>query len=125
MSQSAKYQEGRLYYIIYGSYCRESARVWTSCKHGPTGKAQTCKIVFFYILPVLLRRRTETTAGFYRKAGFLGVIGAIDCTLVPITNPGGETGELLLLWRAVSMILHYKQKCSAGFQIWVVTSVSR
>ena len=38
--------------------------------------------------------RRETTAGFYRRAGFPGVIGAIDCTHVPITNPGGENGEL-------------------------------
>ncbi|XP_016109879.1 putative nuclease HARBI1 [Sinocyclocheilus grahami] len=36
----------------------------------------------------------ETSAGFYRRAGFPGVIGAIDCTHIPIQNPGGENGEL-------------------------------
>ena len=38
--------------------------------------------------------RRETTAEFYGRAGFPGVIGAIDCTHIPITNPGGENGEL-------------------------------
>uniref|UniRef100_A0A672KZA5 DDE Tnp4 domain-containing protein n=1 Tax=Sinocyclocheilus grahami TaxID=75366 RepID=A0A672KZA5_SINGR len=36
----------------------------------------------------------ETSAGFYRRAGFPGVIGAIDCTHIPSQNPGGENGEL-------------------------------
>ena len=38
--------------------------------------------------------KRETTAGFYDRAGFPGVIGAIDCTHITITNPGGENGEL-------------------------------
>ncbi len=36
----------------------------------------------------------ETSAEFYRRAGFPGVTGAIDCTHIPIQNPGGENGEL-------------------------------
>ena len=39
-------------------------------------------------------QRREITAGFYRRAGFPGVIGAIDCTHILISNPGGENGEL-------------------------------
>uniref|UniRef100_A0A3B4V1Z8 DDE Tnp4 domain-containing protein n=1 Tax=Seriola dumerili TaxID=41447 RepID=A0A3B4V1Z8_SERDU len=36
----------------------------------------------------------EMAAGFYRRAGFPGVLGAIDCTHIPIQNPGGVNGEL-------------------------------
>ena len=36
----------------------------------------------------------ETTAGFYRRVRFPGVLGAIDCTHIPIPNPGGENREL-------------------------------
>ncbi len=36
----------------------------------------------------------ETAAGFYRGAGFPGVLGAIDCTHILIQNPGGVNGEL-------------------------------
>lgn len=36
----------------------------------------------------------ETSAGFYRKSRFPGVIGAIDCTHISIQNPGGANGEL-------------------------------
>lgn len=38
--------------------------------------------------------KRETTAGFSRRAGFPGVIEAIDCTHIPITNSVGENGEL-------------------------------
>uniref|UniRef100_A0A4W5MIM2 DDE Tnp4 domain-containing protein n=1 Tax=Hucho hucho TaxID=62062 RepID=A0A4W5MIM2_9TELE len=37
---------------------------------------------------------TEETAGFYRRGRFQGVLGAIDCTHIPIPNPGGQNGEL-------------------------------
>uniref|UniRef100_A0A673XRZ4 DDE Tnp4 domain-containing protein n=1 Tax=Salmo trutta TaxID=8032 RepID=A0A673XRZ4_SALTR len=36
----------------------------------------------------------ETAAGFYRRARFPGVLGAIDCIHIPIPKPGGENGEL-------------------------------
>uniref|UniRef100_A0A3B4V1M9 DDE Tnp4 domain-containing protein n=1 Tax=Seriola dumerili TaxID=41447 RepID=A0A3B4V1M9_SERDU len=35
----------------------------------------------------------EMAAGFYRRAGFPGVLGAIDCTHIPIQNPGGVNGD--------------------------------
>ncbi len=36
----------------------------------------------------------ETAAGFHRRAGWPGVLGAIDCTHIPTQNPGGVNGEL-------------------------------
>uniref|UniRef100_A0A915KXA7 Putative nuclease HARBI1 n=1 Tax=Romanomermis culicivorax TaxID=13658 RepID=A0A915KXA7_ROMCU len=36
----------------------------------------------------------EIQEAFYQKSGFPGVLGAIDCTHVPIINPGGNDAEL-------------------------------
>lgn len=36
----------------------------------------------------------ETKVGFYNYCRFPGVVGAIDCTHIPIQNPGGETAEI-------------------------------
>lgn len=36
---------------------------------------------------------SPTKRGFFEMARFPGVIGCIDCTHVPIKNPGGQTGE--------------------------------
>ena len=36
----------------------------------------------------------NTVADFYNIAKFPSVIGAIDCTHVPILNPGGDNAEL-------------------------------
>uniref|UniRef100_A0A8C7L3E7 DDE Tnp4 domain-containing protein n=1 Tax=Oncorhynchus kisutch TaxID=8019 RepID=A0A8C7L3E7_ONCKI len=52
-------------------------------------KSTVCRTVYIRFLPT-----EETAAGFYRRARFPGVLGAIDCTRIPIPNPGGENGEL-------------------------------
>lgn len=36
----------------------------------------------------------QTKDAFYRYCQFPGVVGAIDCTHIPITNPGGDNAEL-------------------------------
>jgi hypothetical protein len=48
----------------------------------------------FIIFPQTAAQRLETMQQFYEIARFPGVLGALDCTHVPIQSVGGDRGEL-------------------------------
>ena len=45
-------------------------------------------------MPESQDKRDEIIAGFYNIAHFPRVIGAVDCTHIAITSPGGDNAEL-------------------------------
>jgi len=45
-------------------------------------------------LPSTAEERRSVMSGFYLFSGMPGVIGAVDCTHVPIQSPGGEEAEI-------------------------------
>ncbi|CAN7950423.1 unnamed protein product, partial [Ixodes hexagonus] len=47
----------------------------------------------FVTFPTTEAERREVWQGFYAMQGFPGVVGAIDCTHVPIQSPGGVDAE--------------------------------
>ncbi|KAM7297958.1 putative nuclease HARBI1 [Ixodes scapularis] len=48
----------------------------------------------FISFPTTEAERRTVSEGFYSMQGFPGVVGAIDCTHVPIQSPGGDHAEL-------------------------------
>jgi len=44
--------------------------------------------------PSTVPERSMTVRDFYAIAEFLGVLGAVDCTHIPIQSPGGNHAEL-------------------------------
>ena len=46
------------------------------------------------MLPASREERAATMLDFHALAGFPGVLGAIDCTHIPIQSPGGVNSEL-------------------------------
>lgn len=43
--------------------------------------------------PVTQQQRRDVMSGFYASSKLPGVIGAVDCTHVPIQSPGGEDAD--------------------------------
>jgi len=44
--------------------------------------------------PVTLQERRDTMQAFFLNSKLPGVLGAVDCTHVPIQSPGSDNGEI-------------------------------
>jgi len=51
----------------------------------------SCQHICF---PATAQQCSDVMRGFYAIASFPGVLGAVDCTHIPLQSPGGESAEL-------------------------------
>lgn len=51
------------------------------------------KLPLFVKFPTTLEGKMHNQVLFYNIAGFVGIDGVVDCTHIPIINPGGNQGE--------------------------------
>lgn len=75
----------------------------------------------FISFPETEREINQTQQGFYRIASFPRVVGAIDCTHVPIKSPGGDNAEEYR-GRDGKFSVNVQTVCNAGLKIMDIVS---